>query len=707
MKLSLPFQILIATLLGITVGIVFGESCEVFASWGSAYIMLMKITILPYLICAIIHGVGQFQAAQAWEILKKGALFIAIAWAVNIAMIYLAVFSFPQPAGEQLGSFMAEQPASLNIAELLIPENIFNSLSNNIVPAIVVFSLLIGIALIGIKEKQTLMSFLEGFVAALTRVTLWIAKITPIGTFLIIAYQVGTVDLATVKQVGSYLFLYVLTLAIIAFWIFPRLTGALTGMRASSWVKDLFPILLLAYTTNTVIVCLPYIIQLLERETRFSKEAQSQNQGIVSIVFNLPFASVFITIFIFFTAILYRSPLSLFSQLKLFLTTFLTSLGAIGIGSWLNSLTFLLDTLGLPLDAIDLYLLTLPFTAGLQSILSAVEIASVSLMITLACQHRIAFRWSKICRMGLLTLLPVLLVYGGLKNLKLLPEIQTEGHTICDIEMRGDVPVEVFTENPTPRPASKEDPFERILRTKILRVGYNPSTIPFCFYNSNGNLVGYDMAFAFELAHDLGCKLELVPLDYSKLAEEARSDLFDIGMSAISITEERLKEVTFSSPYLQSKLVFVVKDKRRKEFATVRAVLKNPEVRIAVLNRTSFVSLAERLFPQKQLVLLENEEEFANHPNADILLWAEQEAISWVIRHPFYTIVFPKPSLGIDSFGYLVKPDAPRLLNFLDQWLELKKNEGFTETQYNRWILGQKEKPANAERRWSLLNLSK
>ncbi len=701
MTFSLPLQMLFASLLGIGVGIFFGESCEVFARWGNAYIMLMKITILPYLICAIIHGVGRFQAAQAKTILKKGILFIAIAWVINIAMIYLTVYAFPQPSGEQLGSFISEKPPAIDLAKMLIPENIFFALSHNIVPAIVIFSLLIGIALINLPEKQAMMDFLGVFVAALTRITIWIAKITPIGTFLIIAYQVGTTDLATVKQVGSYLFLYLLTLGFIIFWIFPRLTSSLTTLSSYAWIKDLFPILLLAYTANTVIVCLPYIIQLLERETSFSKEAQSQNQGIVSIVFNLPFASLFMTVFVFFTAVLYRSPLSLLGQLELFLTTFLTSLGAIGIGSWLNSLTFLLDTLGLPLDALDLYLVTMPFTSGVQSMLAAVEIASISLLITLSCQNRLQFNWSKIFKSAFITALPVLLVFAAIKSSHLLPKLETEGQTICDMAMREDVQVRFSGELQAAR-HSKEDPFDRILRTKVLRVGYNPSTIPFCFFNSQGNPVGYDMAFAFELAHDLGCTLELVPMDYSEVAKEANEDLFDVGMSSISITEERLKEGAFTTPYMHAKLVFVINDRHRKEFSSLESIQKNPHVRIAVLKNTSFVSLAERLFPGKKIVQLETEDMFTDQ-SADVLFWGEQEAISWVIRHPHYTVIFPTPSLGVDSFGYLVRGNAPRLLNFLNQWLELKKNEGFTQLQYDRWILGKKERPADAEHRWSLM----
>ena len=34
-----------------------------------------------------------------------------------------------------------------------------------------------------------------------------------------------------------------------------------------------------------------------------------------------------------------------------------------------------------------------------------------------------------------------------------------------------------------------------IQRTGILRVGYNPSVVPFCYLNDAGELVGYDVAY--------------------------------------------------------------------------------------------------------------------------------------------------------------------------------------------------------------------
>jgi Na+/H+-dicarboxylate symporter len=274
-KTSLAFQMAIATCLGLIFGLVFGDLSEVFAPYASAYIMLLKITAVPYLIGAIIHGVGQLSLSQAKVILKKGLIFVLITWGVNIAMVYATYSIFPKSKVTPITGYIAGNTPSLNFAELLIPENIFYDLSRNIIPAIVIFSLLIGIALMRLKEKHVLIQGFQLLVEALTRITGWIAKITPLGTFLIIANQAGTIQFSTVKQVSSYIILYILCVSIVLFWIFPRIMSMLTAIPSYRWLQQTFPILLLAYTTNMVIICLPYIIELLKKE---SSIANSRNR---------------------------------------------------------------------------------------------------------------------------------------------------------------------------------------------------------------------------------------------------------------------------------------------------------------------------------------------------------------------------------------------------------------------------------------------
>lgn len=694
----------VATILGIVCGLFFGDLCDVFAPYEEAYIMILKITALPYLIFAIIHGVGQLSATQAKLILKKGSLFICLAWLINILMIYCLYYLLPQPSMTQLGGYLISSPSQINFAELLIPDNIFYDLVNNVVPAIVLFSLLMGIALISLKGKEVIMQTFNTCVTILTKATSWIARLTPWGTFLIISEQVGTIQLSTVKQISTYVILFILILSLVVFWIFPRLTHMLTSIPAYRWLKELMPILLLAYTTNVIIVCLPYIIELLKRETAeidpYDDQAQSQIQGTVSVVFNLPLGSLFIVGFIFFVSVFYATPLPLTSQIRVFITTFLNGIGTVGLGSWINSLTFTLDSIGLPLEAVNLFLTTLPFTSGFQSMVSVTEIATLSLFITLACRNRLHFTLYKFFKHGATICIPLLLICGLIKSYHFLPEIKNETKSIYELSITSPLPVVINS----PTESISEDTLSWILKHKRLRVGYNPQTAPFCFLNRDQHIVGYDIAFAYELAYDLGCELELIPLSYDQVAEELNSFRYDIAMSAISMTESRIKCITFTEPYLESRLCFVVQERARALFTSTRTLHKTPEVKIAVLRGSSFAGVAKELFPQLPLVLLNTYDAFAELEDPyTALLWEEQEALAWSLKHRQYRVVLPTPSLGVDLHSYAIRSDSERFRNYLNQWLELKKRQGFTEKQYDLWILGKTDIAVPPEPRWSVI----
>ncbi len=709
LKISLALQMALATCLGLIFGLFFGDLCEVFSPYAAAYILVLKVTAVPYLIGAIILGVGQLSVSQAKLILKKGIFFIILAWTINIMMIYATYLIFPQAKGGQIAGYIAGNIPSINFAELLIPDNIFYDLSNNVIPAIVIFSLLIGIALMQLKEKQFLIQGFQLAVDALTKITGWIARITPIGTFLIIASQAGTIQFDTIKQVSSYIILYILCACLIVFWIFPRITSMLTSIPAYRWIQQMFPILLLAYTTNIVIICLPYIIELLRKETLsidpFDEKAQTQIQGTVSVIFNLPMGSLFITIFVFFISLFYQAALTVSNQISLFLTSFLTSLGAVGIGSWINSLTFILDSLGLPQEAVSLYLTTLPFTSGFQAMISATEITALSLLIILTSRKLIQLKFSKILKNSLITICPIVLLFIVIKTFNPLPEIKNDKKSIFELNITSSTPATTYSLIDTP-PAlnSNEDVFQRILTTKKLRIGYNANTAPFAFYNCAQNVVGYDIAFAYELAYDLGCALELVPMTYANMIQELEEGLYDIAMSAVSVNENRLKNLSFTQSYLNPQFIFVTTNSHKKEFSSLDSIKSNPHLSIAVLKGTSHETAAKELFPRHKIVSIGTPDDFAStEPVADALFWTNAEAIAWSLCHRQFRVVYPSPEIGFDSLAYAIKANSPRLLNYLNQWLHLKKIQGYTDKQYNLWVLEKTEIVKETTPRWSVV----
>jgi Na+/H+-dicarboxylate symporter/ABC-type amino acid transport substrate-binding protein len=695
----------IATFLGIGLGILLGDICNIFAPLAKSYVMILKITAVPYLIVAIMRGVGQLLPDQSLNILKKGILVVAGVWIINIMMIFLTSSAFPKASGSRISSYNPKEPHKIDFAELLIPENIFSDLANNIVPSIVVFSLILGIALMHSSSKSSILSGLEKVQSLLSKVTSWISNITPYGTFFIIANQFGTIDFSTIRQVSTYIVLYITCLATVSFWIIPKLIATFTKTTSKIWLQSLGPVLLLAYTTNFVIVCLPFLITALENLIKKEYELEnktvlSEIQGLVSLIFNIPLGSLFITLFLIFLSVMYKAPFDLSSYSQLFITTFLTSLGAVGLGSWLNSISFLLDSFMLPQDSINLFLTSLPFTSGFQSMVSISQIGLITYIVTLLGAKVIKFKAFKISKGLLVTLCPVLAFFYLITTFNPFPPIESRSKSIYDLSIASNVPLTISEETTL---ASKNSTLARIQEKKILRVGFAPKQAPFSFKNSYGELVGFDVAYAHQLAYDLGCELVLVPLKYEDIVSQIETGYFDIGMSAISMNESRIQNAYFSTPYLSSPIVFVMNETKKKQFKNSAYIFGDKTLKIAAIKGSSFADLLPKIFPNHPHVLLDSYQSFHKNPSADILIWNEYEAIAWILKHRSYRIMFPTPAIGQDTLCYILKQGDNEFLEFINNWLVLKKDEGFFKHQHNLWILGKTDSIDVKERRWSFI----
>ncbi len=79
-----------------------------------------------------------------------------------------------------------------------------------------------------------------------------------------------------------------------------------------------------------------------------------------------------------------------------------------------------------------------------------------------------------------------------------------------------------------------------------MRVGYFDDSLPYVFFNVRGELVGFDVEMALQLARDLGVDAEFVPVGRTMLDEGLDPALCDIVMSGVAITADRASSVQFS-----------------------------------------------------------------------------------------------------------------------------------------------------------------
>ena len=101
-------------------------------------------------------------------------------------------------------------------------------------------------------------------------------------------------------------------------------------------------------------------------------------------------------------------------------------------------------------------------------------------------------------------------------------------------------------------PASAEPAVEK------LTIGVDDTYPPMEYRDENNELVGFDIAFANALAAEMGVEIEFVPTAWDGIFSALNSDKYDMIISSVSITPDRLEGFEFSKPYLSNGQVIVV-----------------------------------------------------------------------------------------------------------------------------------------------------
>ncbi|MCY6957029.1 amino acid ABC transporter substrate-binding protein [Clostridium brassicae] len=108
------------------------------------------------------------------------------------------------------------------------------------------------------------------------------------------------------------------------------------------------------------------------------------------------------------------------------------------------------------------------------------------------------------------------------------------------------------SKNPTSNSSKDEIP-------KKIVVGLDDSFPPMGFRSDEDKIIGFDIDMANEMAKRMGVEIEYMPTEWSGVIPALKAEKFNVVISAMSVTEERKKEIAFSNPYILEKQVIVVK----------------------------------------------------------------------------------------------------------------------------------------------------
>lgn len=105
--------------------------------------------------------------------------------------------------------------------------------------------------------------------------------------------------------------------------------------------------------------------------------------------------------------------------------------------------------------------------------------------------------------------------------------------------------------------AANQDAFTTAKAAGVLKIGQEGTYAPFTFKDAGGQLVGFDVDIAKEVASRLHVKAEFVLTEWSGIIAGLQTGKYDIIVNQVGVTPERKKALDFSNPYAQSSAVII------------------------------------------------------------------------------------------------------------------------------------------------------
>ena len=136
---------------------------------------------------------------------------------------------------------------------------------------------------------------------------------------------------------------------------------------------------------------------------------------------------------------------------------------------------------------------------------------------------------------------------------ELLAELKANGELDKIINSFFDGTAEFLYENPVSSVPTGAD------KDNYLIVATNAYFPPFEYYEGN-KLTGVDMKIASLLAEKLGKTLYINDMEFDAVITSVKNGSSDIGMAGMTVNEERLKTIDFTTEYYESAQVLIVRE---------------------------------------------------------------------------------------------------------------------------------------------------
>jgi aerobic C4-dicarboxylate transport protein len=339
LRRNLTVQVLVAISLGILLGAVAPSWGKAMKPVGDTFINLVKMVIAPIIFLTIVSGVANMQdMKKVGRVGGKALIYFEIVSTLALAIGLLVVNITKPGAGIDISHITGDiskytasgaQLGFIDILTHVVPSSIIGAFANGEILQIVFFSLMFGIALLGIGDAgRPILTGVERLSTVFFRLTAMIMRVAPIGAFGAMAYTIGAFGLKALVPLARLMGDVYLTMAIFIFVVL-NLIARVYGFSLWKLLKYIKDEILIVLGTSSSEAALPRMLAKMERF--------GCDRSVVGLVipagysFNLDGTSIYLSMAAIFIAQAYGVDLSVGQQLSLLAVLMITSKGAAGV----------------------------------------------------------------------------------------------------------------------------------------------------------------------------------------------------------------------------------------------------------------------------------------------------------------------------------------------------------------------------------------
>jgi Na+/H+-dicarboxylate symporter len=710
--MNFSLKILIGVVLGVALGIFVGERVAPLQVVADAYLRLLQMTVLPYVTVSLVSGLGALRLDQAKALAVNCGMLLLGLWALALAAVFLFPIIFPRvDSASFFSTTLLEGREPFDLVSLYIPSNPFASLANNVVPAVVLFSIVLGLALIVVPGKERLIDVLQLAASAVSKATALTVSLTPYGLFAVAAVAAGTLAPEDFERVQVYLIAYIAISLFLSLWVLPGLVATLTPIPYRAVLNRTRDPLLTAFMTGNLFIVLPALAEQTKALLREYGAAGKYDHALADVIvpasFNFPHTGKLLALsFVLFAGWSSDAPVPVSQYPQLAATGLLVLFGNVN-----GAVPFLLDTFHIPADTFQLFLTTGIVNARFGTLVAAVHTLTLGLLGTCAIAGLWQVSGRKVLRYGVITAMLAVVVVASTRAIAARAvggSYEGDRALMTMTMLREYSPAKLDRNVDEMHRASRavdavSGRIEEIRARGVLRVGYMPDSLPFAFVNARGDLVGLDVEMAHILAGDLALALELTPVSRAGLVADLDAGRYDIVMSGIAVTTERAAQMAFSASYLDETLAFVVPDHLRAPFSTWDSIRSRGRLRIGVPALPAYIAKVRQELPDVEIVPIDSiDQVFGDNSFAfEAAVLPAERGSAWTLLHPKYSVVVPMPRPIKVPLAYPIGARDEALAKLVSTWIELKQKDGTIDALFAHWILGRDAKIRQP--RWSVI----